>query len=413
MKSTGKVRRNNQRSSSPGQRGAARDLKRLSGEIEKILPLVTEIRRTIHRNPEIALKEFDTAALVRKTLKGTGVNALKPFLETDVVGILKGKKPGKNVTLRADIDALPLQEKTGLPYASKRQGFMHACGHDGHTAMLIGAALILSRMRDEIQGSVRFVFQPGEEIVAAGKNLVEKGALRDPRPDAVFALHAWSGMPLGALAAKPGVMLAASDFFTIRIKGKGAHGSRPEDAIDPILTAARVIESLQAVVSRRFGALDAAVLSVCRMSGGTNANIIPDSAEIEGTTRYLKPQFKQKMLKEIKTIVKGVCDSMGASFELSYVSPYIPTINDEKMVALGKETALDLFGKKNWIDLDAPSMGAEDFSYFIKNHPGAMFRLGMGEKCALLHNPYFDFNDRALRNGILLLVSVTLRVLQA
>jgi amidohydrolase len=326
--------------------------------------------------------------------------------------MVKGKRTGRNVTLRADIDALPLLEKTGLPYASKRKGTMHACGHDGHTAMVLGAALLLNRLRGEISGSVRFVFQPGEEIVAAGKQLVAKGALRDPRPDAVFALHAWSGMPLGAMASKPGALLAASDFFTIEVKGKGAHGSRPEDSIDPILTAARIVESLQSIVSREVSSLEPVVVSVCRIAGGTNGNIIPDSVEIEGTTRYLRPELKQQIYSAIKRIVKGVCDSMGASFSLQYDSPYIPTINDERMVALGKKVASRVLGTKNWIDLTSPSMGAEDFSYYLQKHPGAMFRLGMGEESASLHNSHFDFNDRAMKSGILFLVSLALEVLR-
>ena len=387
-------------------------LQLLKTEVDRILPDMVKVRHTIHQNPEIALKEFDTAALIRKLLREAGIEVLKPFLETDVVALVKGKRTGKNVTLRADIDALPLLEKTGLPYASKRKGTMHACGHDGHTAMVLGAALLLNRLRGEICGSVRLVFQPGEEIVAAGKQLVAKGALRDPRPDAVFALHAWGGMPLGALASKSGALLAASDFFTIEVKGKGAHGSRPEDSIDPILTAARVIESLQSVVSREVSSLEPVVLSVCRIAGGTNGNIIPDSVEIEGTTRYLRPELKQKIYSAIKRIVKGVCDSMGASFSLKYDSPYIPTINDERMVTLGKEVASKVLGAKNWIDLTSPSMGAEDFSYYLQKHPGAMFRLGMGEKSASLHNSHFDFNDKALARGILFLVALALEALR-
>jgi hippurate hydrolase len=390
----------------------ATSIQNLKTQIARIVPDMVKIRRTIHQNPEIALKEFDTSALIRKRLKQAGIPVLKPFLETDVVAMVKGKKPGKNVTLRADIDALPLLEKTGLPYASKRKGTMHACGHDGHTAMLLGAALLLNTLKDQISGSVRFVFQPGEEIVAAGKQLVDRGALRDPTPDAVFAVHAWAGMPLGAVASKPGALLAASDFFTVEVKGKGAHGSRPEDSIDPILTAARIVDALQSVVSREVSSLEPVVVSVCRISSGTNGNVIPDSAEIEGTTRYLRPELKLKIESSIRRIVKGVCDSMGASFSFKYSSPYIPTINDDRMVALGKTVALRVLGPGKWFDLTSPSMGAEDFSYYIRKYPGAMFRLGMGEKSASLHNSHFDFNDKAIASGILFLVSLALDVLR-
>ena len=379
--------------------------------VDKILPDIVSIRHTIHQNPELALQEYDTAALIRKTLDSAGIRPLEPFLETDVVAILEGKEAGANVTLRADIDALPLQEKTGLPYQSKRDGLMHACGHDGHTATLIGSALVLSKLKDQFRGSVRFVFQPGEEVVAAGKDLVAKGALRDPEPDAVFALHAWSGIPEGSISSKPGVLLAAADFFKITVQGKGAHGSAPEASVDPILIAARIVEALQTIASRRVSALDSAVVSVCRICGGTNSNIIPSSVELEGTTRYLDPETGKKIPEYMEQIVKGVCDSMGASYEFSYTSTYIPTINNHDIVALGKRVTEDLLGASSWIELSSPSMAGEDFAYYIRDYPGAMFRLGMGKESATVHNPYFDFNDNALKNGILFLVSAALETL--
>ena len=386
-------------------------IRQLNTEIDTILPDIVELRHRIHQTPEIALKEYKTAELIRETLKSTGLRPLEPFLETDVVAILHGREKGKNITLRADMDALPIQEKTGLTYASKREGFMHACGHDGHTAMLIGAALVLGKLKDAFKGSVRFVFQPGEEIVAAGRDLIEKGALQDPKPDAVIALHAWPGIPEGTIASKPGVFLAAADFFKIIITGKGAHGSRPENSIDPILTAARVVESLQAVVSRNVDPLDPVVLSVCHIDGGTNSNIIPDRVEMEGTTRYLKPELRNKIPADMERIVKGVCDSMGATYDMSYSSPYIPTINDPNMVDIGRNIAKEALGPSSWIELEEPSMGGEDFSYYIAKYPGAMFRIGVGNESAPLHTAKFDFNDRALKNGILFLVALALSFL--
>ena len=386
-------------------------LNRLKDEINGILPAITNLRHAIHQNPEIAVKEYETAELIRKTLNPTDISLLEPFLETDVVGILEGKDKGKNVTLRADIDALPMQEKTGLPYASQNAGFMHACGHDGHTAMLIGVALVLNKFRNEFAGSVRFVFQPGEEVVAAGKDLVEKGALKNPQPNAVAALHAWPDIGVGVIGSKPGVLLAAADFFNLEIKGKGAHGARPENSIDPILTAARVVEALQAVVSRNISVLDPVVLSVCRICGGSNSNVIPDSVEIEGTTRYFKPELGEKIASEMERIIKGVCDSMGASYEFSYESPYIPTINHADIVDIGRKITGEVLGTDYWQDFENPSMGGEDFSYYITEYPGAMFRIGMGGDSAPLHNTRFDFNDDALKNGILFLVSFALDIL--
>jgi len=380
--------------------------------VDKILPDIVNIRHSIHQNPELALEEYDTASLIKKALEPAGIRLLEPFLETDVVAILEGKKgAGGNVTLRADIDALPLQEKTGLPYQSKRDGLMHACGHDGHTAMLIGSALVLSRLKDQFAGSVRFVFQPAEEVVAAGKDLVGKGALKDPEPDAVFALHAWPGTPEGSISSKPEVLLAAADFFKITVQGKGAHGSMPEVSIDPILTAARIVEALQTIASRRVSALDSAVVSVCHICGGTNRNIIPSSVEMEGTTRYVDTETGTKIPEYMEQIIKGVCDSMGASYEFSYTKTYIPTTNNRDIVALGKRVTEDVLGASSWIDLNVPSMGAEDFAYYIRDYPGAMFRLGMGKEGATLHNPHFDFNDKALKNGILFLVSAALEAL--
>lgn len=386
-------------------------VRRFKTEIDRILPAIVNIRHSIHQNPEIALKEFETAELIRRSLEKTDIQLLAPFLETDVVGILEGKNKGKNVTLRADIDALPLKEATDRPYASRREGVMHACGHDGHTAILIGAALVLNAVKDVFDGSVRFVFQPGEEIVAAGRDLVEKGALLNPEPDAVLALHGLSGLPEGVLASKPGEMMAAADFFSLTIKGRGAHGSRPEIAVDPILIAARVVESLQAVVSRQMHPLDAVVLSVCRISGGTNANIIPDNVELEGGVRYLKPHLREKIKTDMDRMIKGVCESMGATYDLHYVSPYIPTINHAEVVALGKRVVHEVIGPSYWKDIETPSLSAEDFSYYIRDYPGAFFRLGMGIEKPPLHNALFDFNDNAMKNGILFLAAAALEIL--
>ncbi len=381
--------------------------------IEELLPQIVDIRHAIHRNPELALQEHDTAALVRRTLEPSGLYLYEPFLGTDVVAMLKGAGSGENVTLRADMDALPLQEMNDLPYRSAREGAMHACGHDGHTALLLGTALVLSRLRHTFNGSVRFVFQPGEEMVAAGRDLVSRGILRDPEPKAVFSLHALSGIPMGSIASRPGVIMAAADFFKIVIHGKGAHGSMPETAIDPLLTGARVVEALQAIASRDVNPSDAVVMSVCRFSGGTNGNIIPDSVELEGTTRYLNEEMGRRIPIHMERIIKDVCDSMKASYEFTYNMPYIPTVNDPEVVELGAEVARELLGTGAWTEIETPSMGGEDFSYYIKDYPGALFRLGMGEDYPGLHNPYFDFNDKALRNGILFMSAVTLKALSS
>jgi len=379
--------------------------------VDDVLPQVTEIRHAIHRRPELALEEVETAALVRNTLRPLGMQFQGPFLGTDVVAVMEGRGPGRHVVLRADMDALPLQEKTGVPHQSEKDGLMHACGHDGHTAALLGAALVLSRLREQFDGSVKFVFQPGEEVVAAGKDLVEKGALLEPRPDTVMAIHAWSGLPAGAIVSKPGALLAAAGFFRITIKGKGAHGSKPEASIDPILTGARVVEALQTIVSRNVSALAPAVVSICRFTGGTNGNIIPDAVELEGTTRCLDVDTGNVIRTSLERIVRGVCDSMGATCELEWSPSYVPTVNDEAVVAMAREVTRKVLGESLWVEKQEPSMGGEDFAFYIQDYPGAMFFIGMGEDSAPLHNPGFDYNDAALGNAVLFFVAATLEAL--
>lgn len=387
------------------------DLSGVSSLVDEVLPEVTEIRHLLHQNPELALQEQGTAALIRERLEPTGLLLLPPFLETDVVGILSGSGDGRNVTLRADTDALPLQEESGVPYQSRRDGCMHACGHDGHTAMLIGAARVLSQLTDLIQGSVRFVFQPGEEMTAGGKDLVAAGALLDPEPDMVFALHAWAGLPVGVLGSRSGPMMAAADFFSLTIKGAGAHGCMPHESIDPIVTGARIVESLQTIVSRSIDPQEAAVVSVCRFSGGTTGNVIPEHVELQGTVRYHIPEVGERIVARLEETIRGICESTGASHELTYDRAYIPMVNDLAAVDIAAGVAREMLGDSFWRDIDRPSMGGEDFAYYTDRYPGALVRLGVGEDSPPLHNPHFDFNDGALRNGIIFHVACALRLL--
>ena len=388
------------------------DYSLIEKEIERILPLVTAVRHDLHRQPELALQEFVTSRYIRSQLASHAIIALEPFMETDVVALIAGRQPGRNVTLRADIDALPLQEISDCPYRSINPAVMHACGHDGHTAMLIGAALVLERMKHTFHGSIRLVFQPGEEVVAAGKQLVAKGALEDPVPDAVLALHAWGGHPVGVIASRPGAMMAAADFFRITITGKGGHGSRPERTVDPILTATRVINSIYSIPSRQIGVLNPVVISVCSIHGGNSSNVIPDEVVLEGSIRYLSKGIGEKLPGLVEHALKAECDLAGASYSFEYTRPYIPTINDADIVAVCREVTESYLGPTVWVDLEQPTMGSEDFAYYVDRHPGAMFFIGMGENSPQLHNNRFDFNDQALRNGILFLVLSTLELLR-
>ena len=389
------------------------DITQINEEIGKLLPEIIEIRHYLHERPELSLKEFNTSQFIREHLQSLDIDVFNPFLETDVVALMHGNNAGKNVTLRADIDALPLQEKNDFPYQSRHKNVMHACGHDGHTAILLGTAKILEKLKDQFNGSVRFGFQPGEEIVAAGRDLVGKAILENPKPEAVLALHSMPGIPVGAICSKPGPLMAAADLFKIIIKGKGGHGSKPEEAIDPILIASKIVNNLYLIQSRKLKALDAIVISICKFQGGLNANVIPDETILEGTVRYLSKNIGEKMPVLFENIISSECNSYGASYELDYTQPYLPTVNDSDIVNASKHFTKEFIGESFWIDLKEPKMSSEDFSYYINKNPGAMFFLGMGDKCASLHSTSFDFNDNALMNGILFFVLSTLKLLHS
>lgn len=410
------------------------DIKTIENKIRVILSDIREIRHTLHMEPEIAMKEFNTSALIRRELQNLDVDILPPFLETDVVAIMKGagydetggsKKMGrdirkkedmgdvadsKNVTLRADIDALPLQEKTGLAYASKIDGMMHACGHDGHTAMLIGAARVLSDLKEDFTGSIRFVFQPGEEEVAGGKDLVDAGVLLDPVPDVVYALHGSALFDVGTIAGIEGVASSASDFFQIKIKGKGAHGARPDKGNNPILIGSKLVEMFQQIPSNRFSPFESVVVTVCEFSSGHNANVIPESAILKGTVRSFSTKQSETIKKMITDHVEKICKTYDAAYEIQYRQAYIPIVNAKSAIMTGKEIVQKRL-HFNWVDEKHPSMGGEDFSFYLVDHPGAMFSLGLGRGRALGHHPEFDFNDDALFYGILFFVVLALDAL--
>jgi amidohydrolase len=387
------------------------DILKIANAIDKILPKITEIRQHLHANPELSLKEIQTSEFIRNQLKLLDVDVLPPFLSTDVVALLKGKSVKKNVTLRADMDALPIQEKNSIPYRSINKDVMHACGHDGHTAILIGAAIILEKFKDQLSGTVRFVFQPGEEIVAAGKDLVEKGVLDSPKPQAVLALHAWPGYPVGSICSKPEAMMAAADIFNITIKGKGGHGSTPEKTDDPILAATKIINNLYLLPSRKFSALESIVVSICKIHAGTSSNVIPDEVMMEGTIRYFSKIVGEKIPPLFEKVINEECKSSGTTYTLEYERPYIATINDSKVVKICKDYTQNFMGESSWFDIAEPVMSSEDFSYYIDSNPGGMFFLGMGENSPDLHVNSFNFNDKALRNGIFFLVISTLGLL--
>ncbi len=410
----------------------------LRERVRAALPQALELRHRLHRQPEVGLQERRTAELLRSTLAGLGLELQPPYLQTDVTGRLRGRGPtaksdlevgrmsgratgapvsagaGRCVLLRADIDALPLEEKRERPWKSQNPGCAHACGHDGHMAMLVGALTALSGLADRFVGTVRFVFQPGEEELGGGHSLVERGLLEaEPRPQAAFALHGWPGLPEGRLGAVPGAAMAAADGFSVVVHGRGGHGGKPHLTIDPILTAAQLVTCLQTIVARNVDPLEAAVISVCTFQAGSATNVIPSEARLSGTVRYFDPDLKHLLRTRIGEVVRGVCEAAGAEAELQYQDGYPPVVNDPAQVSLARRTVQTFLGPEAWLDGLAPTTGAEDFSFYLRKVPGAMLMLGLGEGWTALHNPEFDFNDRALEPGMLALAALALQTLAA
>ncbi|HUV06909.1 MAG TPA: M20 family metallopeptidase, partial [Spirochaetia bacterium] len=352
----------------------------LAEKVKQILPEITELRHRFHSIPEMGCEEFKTAEEIRRIVGGTGVKVFPPILGTDTVCLLSGRGAGKNVTLRADIDALPIEDRSGKPWASTHPGFCHACGHDGHIAMLCGAMKVLSGLTESFNGSVRFVFQPAEEKLGGGKMLVEKGLLdEEPRPDAVFALHGWPGVQEGVLASRAGEMMAAADRFVLKVKGKGGHGARPHATVDPIVASAEIVSSLQSVVSRNVDPVKPAVVSVCTIHGGNADNVIPDEVILQGTTRYFEARMKELISRRMEEIIAGVCKAHGASYEFEYNQGYIPLVNDETMTEFSRSVVRSYLGEKAWMEGLSQTMGGEDFSFYLQKVPGTFLRLGLGE----------------------------------
>jgi len=401
------------------------DPKDLRKRVREILPEITEIRRGLHRIPEIKLEERQTSKRIRELVDDTRIELLEPYIGTDVVGLLWGTKSdthrdaadrtprsGINVTLRADIDALPIEENSGKSWKSEHSGRAHSCGHDGHMAILIGTLKVLDGLTDLFEGSVRFVFQPAEEEAGGGKMMVDKGLLdTDPKPTAVYALHGWPGIATGTIAAIPGPAMAAQDRFRITVKGKGGHGAVPHRAIDPIVTSAQIVSGLQTIISRSMEPVAAGVVSVCTIHGGTTSNVIPDQVTMEGTTRYFDKKIQSLIRSRMKEIVHGICTAAGAAYSFDYNEGYIPLVNNPDKVSFLKQVVAAYLGEKTWVP-DLPQvMGAEDFAFYLDKVPGVFLRLGLGKDSPSLHNAQFDFNDRAIEAGITVMSALALETL--
>jgi len=370
-------------------------------------------RRTIHMHPELGFQEVKTAALVAEALREAGIRVETGVGGTGVVGYLGQGPP--TVALRADMDALPIQELNDVPYASQVSGVMHACGHDAHVAILLGVATLLAGSPPS-RGQVRFLFQPSEEGVGKdGKSgavrMIEDGALEGV--DAIFGLHVFPDEPSGTVGVIPGPAFAAANPFHLTVRGRGGHGAYPHRTVDPIVLSAQVITAIQTIVARRLRPLDSGVVTVGTIHGGTKGNIIPEEVKLTGTIRSFRPEVRELLCLELERSC-GVARALGGNFSLHVKDGYPPTVNDAAMAAFVREVATELLGADQ-VHTPDPEMGAEDFSFFLERVPGCYFRLGTGrpgEPAHGLHNPHFDVDERALPVGVAVMAEIAQRYLQ-
>ncbi|HTX50717.1 MAG TPA: M20 family metallopeptidase [Caulobacteraceae bacterium] len=372
---------------------------------EAMLPDAITLRRAIHAEPELGLDLPKTTAKVKAALAGLPLEIREGPSTSGVVAVLRGPANGRTVLLRGDMDALPLTEDTGLPFSSRHEGAMHACGHDTHVAMLAGAARALCERKDQLTGSVMFMFQPGEEGWHGARFMIEDGLI-DPLPDAAFALHISPNMPAGVIATRAGALLASSDRIRVKVVGKGGHASMPHDALDPTPIACEIVLALQAMVTRRIPVFDPAVITIARMEAGTTDNIIPEVARLWGTLRTQSERTRGLALENIARVAENIARAHGAEAEVDLTKGFPVTVNDGRVVDLAEKTAKAIFGDAGFMRMPNPMMGAEDFSYVLLKVPGAMAFLGGVPEggdyhtCCALHSNRMVIDERVMARGI-------------
>jgi hippurate hydrolase len=390
---------------------------RLLAEARELLPDAIALRRRIHECPELGLHLPETTAAVLESLAGLDLEITRSDATTGIVAVLRGDEPGPAILLRADMDALPMSEDTGLEFSSRFPDRMHACGHDAHTAMLAAAARLLDEHRSEIRGSVALLFQPGEEGHFGAKCMIEEGILeRIPNLEVTFAIHVDPRLPSGRISSRPGPILAAADVFSIELEGRGGHASMPHHALDPIPVACEIVLALQTLVTRRIDPFDPAVITVTMLDAGTAMNVIPESARVLGTLRSASDVSRERAQQGIDRIASRVAAAHGLKATVHVIPGYPPTINDAGFFRFARNVAVDLVGEEAFVDMKAPTMASEDFSYFLQRVPGAMMLLGVCEEDTSspepVHSNKMLLGEDAMATGIALHTAIAIRYLE-
>ncbi|MBS6832337.1 MAG: amidohydrolase [Clostridiales bacterium] len=389
----------------------------ISEQINRIEAELKENRRYIHMHPELSFREYNTSSFIQKKLDEMGIKYVSGIAENGICAYIYGNKnieskSMKSILIRADMDALPIDEVSDKPYKSQNKNVMHACGHDAHVAVLLGVCKILNNFKDKFGGVVKAVFQPGEETSGGALPMIEEGVLENPHTDVCVALHCDSDLDCGTIRVKPGSLYASPDDFRITVKGKGGHGAEPHNCIDPIMISASIIQALNNLISRETDPFDNAVISVGSIHGGSATNIIPDSVEIQGTARSLTNEVRGFLKKRIGETAEGICKTFGAECEYEYTELFPPLINDEKLAEDVYDSACRSIGKDKCVWGGAPTMAGEDFSYFSQNRPSVLFKLGCRNKSlgivSLIHHSSFDIDENCLKTGVKVFVGFVL-----
>ena len=380
------------------------DFSHIRLEIRALQSQLVEWRRNLHQCPELGFKELLTSEFITQKLTAWGIEHQTGVAKTGIVATISSPHPGPILAIRADMDALPIQEENEVPYRSQHDGIMHACGHDGHTAIALGTAYYLSQHREDFHGTVKIIFQPAEEGPGGAKPMIEEGVLTNPNVDAIIGLHLWNNLPLGTVGVRSGALMAAVELFDCKILGKGGHGAMPHQTVDALVVSAQIVNALQTIVARNVDPINAAVVTVGELHGGTAHNVIADTATMSGTVRYFNPTLSGFFGRRVEEIIAGVCQSHGAKYELDYWRLYPPVVNDATIADLVRSVAVNVVETPAGIVPECQTMGGEDMSFFLQEVPGCYFFLGAANPEKGLdfphHHPRFDFDETTLAMGV-------------